>query len=93
MLEFNDEKEVDKTIYDLSEISKLVNDTIAKLEKDKLKKAQKAKYCNMAREKARRERDRKKKSNSRKTNTRTNVGALTDNMIINSENASFTEVK
>ena len=42
--------DLDRTIYDLSEIAKTVNETIKKLEaKKKEKKRKKAMYCDMAR--------------------------------------------
>ena len=48
------EEDLSKTLYDLSEISKTINETIKALEeKRKKKKQQKAKYCDMARKKAR----------------------------------------
>ena len=53
MLEFNDEDELEKTITDLEEVSKMINEALLKLEKDKIKKAKKAKYCDLARKKAR----------------------------------------
>ena len=53
MLEFHDEDEYEKTLYDLEEISQMVNEALLKLEKDKIKKAKKAKYCELARKKAR----------------------------------------
>ena len=44
------EEDLGKTLYDLSEISKAINETIKNLEaKKKKKKAMKAKYCAMAR--------------------------------------------
>ena len=47
------EEDLGKTLYDLSEISKTINETIKALEeKRKKKKRQKAKYCDMARKKA-----------------------------------------
>ncbi len=48
------EEDLSKTLYDLSEISKTINETIKALEeKRKKKKQQKAKYCDMALKKAR----------------------------------------
>lgn len=67
MLEFNDEEELDKTLYDLSEVSSMINETIAKLEKDKLKKEKKARYCELARQKNRQNKRNNNKSNIRKT--------------------------
>ena len=54
-LDFKNETEsdLDKTFSDLSEISKIINDTIKKLEKQKEKKRKKAMYCDLARQKAR----------------------------------------
>jgi len=47
------EEDLGKTIYDLSEIANAINETIKKLEaKKKKKKAMKAKYCELARKKA-----------------------------------------
>ena len=60
MLEFHDENEFDKTLYDLEEISQMINEALVKLEKDKIKKARKAKYCELARQKARKQRNAKK---------------------------------
>lgn len=63
-LSFEDAKEedLDKTFYDLNEISKIINDTIKKLEKQKEKKRKKAMYCDLARKKARK--CNKKKNNN-----------------------------
>lgn len=47
------EEDLDKTFYDLSEISKIINDTIKKLEKQKEKKRKKAMYCDLARKQQR----------------------------------------
>ena len=47
------EEDLGKTLYDLSEISYAINETIKKLEeKKKMKKAKKAKYCDLARKNA-----------------------------------------
>lgn len=47
------EEDLGKTLYDLSEISKAINETIKNLEaKKKKKKQQKAKYCELARKNA-----------------------------------------
>jgi chromosome segregation ATPase len=47
------EEDLGKTLYDLSEISAAINETIKNLEaKRKAKKAKKAKYCDMARKNA-----------------------------------------
>jgi len=43
------EDELEKTLYDLSEISAMIKKTIDKLEKDKEKKRKKAMYCDQAR--------------------------------------------
>ncbi len=52
-LEGFEEDVLDRTIYDLSEISKTVNDTIKQLEKKKKeKKRKKAMYCDLARKNA-----------------------------------------
>lgn len=52
-LEDFEEDVLDRTIYDLSEISKTVNDTIKQLEKKKKeKKRKKAMYCDLARKNA-----------------------------------------
>ena len=59
------EEDLGKTLYDLSEISAAINETIKNLEaKRKKKKAQKAKYCNMARKNA----NKKKPCNKKKNN-------------------------
>ena len=48
-----EEDDLGKTLYDLSEISAAINETIKNLEaKRKKKKQQKAKYCDLARKKA-----------------------------------------
>lgn len=48
-----EEEDLGKTLYDLSEISAAINETIKNLEaKRKKKKQQKAKYCDMARKNA-----------------------------------------
>ena len=61
---FEDEKEedLDKTFCDLNEISKIINDTIKKLEKQKEKKRKKAMYCDLARKNARKKCNCKKKN-------------------------------
>ncbi len=56
------EEDLGKTLYDLSEISKAINETIKNLEaKKKKKKARKAKYCDMARKNANKKKPNKKK--------------------------------
>ena len=64
-LSFEDEtdEDLDKTFYDLNEISKIINDTIKKLEKQKEKKRKKAMYCDLARKNARK--NEKKKNNKK----------------------------
>ena len=58
------EEDLGKTLYDLSEISKTINETIKALEaKRKEKKRKKAKYCDMARKK---NGQNKKKQNKKK---------------------------
>ncbi len=55
-----DEEELDKTIYDLKEISKNVGSTIKELEKKKKeKKRKKAMYCDMARKKEKQKKNNK----------------------------------
>lgn len=53
MLEFHDEDEYEKTLYDLEEVSQMINEALDKLEKDHIKKAKKARYCDLARKNAR----------------------------------------
>lgn len=67
MLEFHDENEFDKTLYDLEEISQMINQALEKLEKDKIKKAKKARYCELARQKARKNQNYKKKTSKKQT--------------------------
>ena len=60
-----DEEEANNVIYDLDEITKAINETIKALEeKRKKKKAQKAKYCDLARKKAYEAKKDNKKSSS-----------------------------
>ena len=66
MLEFHDEDEYEKTLYDLEEISQMINDALVKLDKDKLKKQKKAKYCDLARKKMREQQNKYKKSKNYK---------------------------
>lgn len=66
MLEFHDEDEYEKTLYDLEEISQMINDALVKLDKDKLKKQKKAKYCDLARKKMREQQKKYKKSKNYK---------------------------
>ena len=42
---------LEKTLYDLSEISNMIKETLNKVDKDKEKKRKKAMYCDMARKK------------------------------------------
>jgi len=48
-LDSKEEDELEKTLYDLSEISNMIKETISKLEKEKEKKRKKAMYCEQAR--------------------------------------------
>ncbi len=60
------EEDLGKTLYDLSEISKAINETIKNLEaKKKKKKARKAKYCDMARKNANKKKNTKKKNDKK----------------------------
>ena len=43
------EDNLEKTLYDLSEISNMIKETLNKVDKDKEKKRKKAMYCDMAR--------------------------------------------
>ena len=62
------EEDLGKTLFDLSEISAAINETIKVLEaKRKKKKAQKAKYCDMARKNANKK-NKKAKNNKKKEN-------------------------
>ena len=54
---------LDETLYDLSEISNMIKETLNRLEKDKEKKRKKAMYCDMAR---------KNKKNCKKNNKKCN---------------------
>ncbi len=45
----DEEDALEKTLYDLSEISNMIQETLNRLEKDKEKKKKKAMYCDMAR--------------------------------------------
>lgn len=53
-----DDSNLEKTLYDLNEVSKIINNTVLELEKKKEKKRKKAMYCDLARKK---EYDKKKK--------------------------------
>ena len=63
MLEFHDEDEYEKTLYDLEEVSQMINNALDKLEKERIKKEKKAKYCDLARKKARKNQKNCKKNN------------------------------
>lgn len=59
------EEDLEKTIYDLSEISKTINETIKALEeKKKERKRKKAMYCDMARKQKRNKKNQIRKENS-----------------------------
>ena len=45
------EDNLEKTLYDLSEISSMIKEALAKVDKSKEKKRKKAMYCDMARKK------------------------------------------
>lgn len=63
-----EEEDLGKTLYDLSEISAAINETIKNLEaKRKKKKQQKAKYCDMARKNANKK-NKKAKNNKKNEN-------------------------
>ena len=47
---FSDDN-LEKTLYDLSEISNMIKEALSKVDKDKEKKRKKAMYCDMARKK------------------------------------------
>lgn len=64
----NENEELEKTIYNLNEISMVVNETIKKLEKEKKKREIKAKYCKLAREKERKIKKIKKEITKKKIN-------------------------
>ena len=64
----NENEELEKTIYNLNEISMVVNETIKKLEKEKKKRERKAKYCKLAREKERKIKKIKKEIAKKKIN-------------------------
>ena len=64
----NENEELEKTIYNLNEISMVVSETIKKLEKEKKKRERKAKYCKLAREKERKIKKIKKEIAKKKIN-------------------------
>ena len=51
MEEESNEATLEKTLYDLSEISDMIKEALNKINKDKEKKRKKAMYCDMARKK------------------------------------------
>lgn len=59
-----------KTLYDLNEISKIINETIKKIERQKEKKRKKAMYCDLARKKERalKNKNKRNKNNKKKSN-------------------------
>ena len=56
-------EDLDRTLYDLNEISKIINETVKKLERQREKKRKKAMYCDLARKK---ERENKRKNAKKK---------------------------
>ncbi len=50
-MEDNKEDNLEKTLYDLSEISNMIKEALSKVDKDREKKRKKAMYCDMARKK------------------------------------------
>ena len=58
------EDNLEKTLYDLSEISNMIKEALSKVDKDKEKKKKKAMYCDMARK------NKNKKNNYKKYNNK-----------------------
>ena len=65
-MEEKNEDSLEKTLYDLSEISTMIKEAISKIDKDKEKKRKKAMYCDLARKKNNKNRN-KYKNNKKKS--------------------------
>ena len=58
---------LEKTLYDLSEISNMIKEALSKVDKDREKKKKKAMYCEMARKNKNKNKNYKKYNNKKST--------------------------